>query len=193
MSSYRYCPRCAGELGPKMVGGRERLACPNCNFIHFGEFSIGVGGVVIDDGKVLLIRRGIEPFAGWWQIPGGYTEFDENIDAAVVREVQEESGILARPLSILGVRNAIGGIVNGQGSTNVYVMFLMEKLSGEAHIDGDESSGASFVPLSEVETMDKVQNLTKWAIGTALRHHGGFEKIEEEALQRPGATLFGLR
>src|SRR5437773_11961442 len=89
-TALAFCPRCASELSSRHDGGRERVACPSCSYVFFGDFSIGVGGVVIRDGRALLIRRGQEPRRGWWQIPGGYVEHDEQFDAAVVRERSEE-------------------------------------------------------------------------------------------------------
>lgn len=169
-------------------GGRERLACPACGYVFFGEFSIGVGGVVIRDGKALLIRRGQEPRRGWWQIPGGYCEHDEPIDVAVVREVYEEAGIRARVENVIGLRHSLGA-----PSANVYVIFRLTPLEGEPRHDGDEITGAGFFSPAEIAQMDKVQSLSKWAIQTALRQPRGFQKIDEPAdLARPGYTLYGV-
>jgi ADP-ribose pyrophosphatase YjhB (NUDIX family) len=188
-----YCPKCGAKLGTKLEGGRERIACSECSYIFFGDFSIGVGGVVIRDGKALLIRRGVEPFAGWWQIPGGYAEHDEEIEQAVEREVFEESGVRARALRVLGIRNSLGKPGTGQPSTNVYVIFLMEPLEGEAQMDGGESTGADFFSIDEIEGMEKAQNLSKWAIRAALADSSGLEKVDDPTLRRPGYVLFGVK
>ena len=184
----KYCPKCAAELATKHDGGRDRVACPSCSFVFFGDFSIGVGGVVIRDGKALLIRRGQEPRRGWWQIPGGYVEHDESFDEAVVREVYEEAGVVARVDNILGVRHSLG-----EPSANVYVIFRLTPVEGEPHADGEEITGSGYFSIEELETMEKVQGLSKWAITTALERADGFHKISEPAdLARPGYTLFGL-
>jgi ADP-ribose pyrophosphatase YjhB (NUDIX family) len=183
-----YCPKCGVRLTARQEGGRERLACPECSFVHFGEFSIGVGGVVIRDGKVLLIRRGQEPFKGWWQIPGGYAEHDEEIEQAVEREVYEESGVSARAKWVLGIRNSLG-----QPSTNVYVIFLLEAERGDARVDGEESADVGFFSPEEIASMEKVQNLSKWAIRAALSGKEGLLKVEDPNLRRPGYLLYGLR
>ena len=93
-----FCPRCGTPLVSQMEGGRERPACPapDCRYFHFGDYSIGCGGVVIRDGKGLLIQRGINPNRGAWQLPGGYVEADEDIVEAVQREVLEEAGVEAK-------------------------------------------------------------------------------------------------
>jgi ADP-ribose pyrophosphatase YjhB (NUDIX family) len=54
---------------------------------------VGVGAVVLDGDSVLLIRRGQEPLKGQWSIPGGAVELGERLDAAVAREVREETGL----------------------------------------------------------------------------------------------------
>jgi ADP-ribose pyrophosphatase YjhB (NUDIX family) len=183
----KFCPKCGTQLGSRQDGGRERPACPGCGYVHFGEFSIGVGGVVLREGKALLIRRGQEPYKGWWQIPGGYAERDELIEQAVEREVWEESGVRARASRVLGLRNMVGDT-----STNVYVIFTLEPLDGEARQDSVETVEAGFFSLAELETMDQVQNLSKWAIRAALAGEGGFVPVTENNLTRPGYLLYGL-
>lgn len=184
----KYCPKCASELTTKLDGGRDRLACPSCSYIFFGDFSIGVGGVVVRDGKVLLIRRGQEPSRGWWQLPGGYCEHDESIHDAVAREVWEEAGVRARIENVIGLRHALGA-----PSANVYVIFRLTPVDGEPRADGEEITGAGFFSLEEIASMEKVQGLTKWAINTALARPDGFTRVPDSpGLGRPGYTLFGL-
>jgi ADP-ribose pyrophosphatase YjhB (NUDIX family) len=62
---------------------------------------VGVGGVVIDDGKVLLIRRGSEPLKGRWSIPGGILELGETLTQGVARELLEETGVQVRVLDLI--------------------------------------------------------------------------------------------
>jgi len=64
---------------------------------------VGVGGVVIDRGRVLLVRRGHAPLKGEWSIPGGLVEVGETLKQAVAREVEEETGLLVKPVDLLGV------------------------------------------------------------------------------------------
>jgi ADP-ribose pyrophosphatase YjhB (NUDIX family) len=173
----KYCPRCAQALTSKHEGGRDRLACPDdsCRFVHFGDFSIGVGGVVTQDGKVLLIRRGHEPGRGWWQLPGGYAEHDEAIVEAVEREVLEEAGVKAKAVEILGFRHSVGGPGSiGGPSTNVYIVFRLEPDPDCAPFcDQDEITGAEFWDVDELLAHERVQNLTKWAIGWAREGKAG--------------------
>ncbi len=57
-------------------------------------YNVGVGGAVVQDGKLLLVRRASRRGHGNWQIPGGFIEPDETIELAVVREVAEDAGVL---------------------------------------------------------------------------------------------------
>jgi 8-oxo-dGTP diphosphatase len=69
--------------------------------------AVGVGAVVIWDGRVLLIRRGKEPLRGRWLVPGGTVELGESLEEAVVREVREEAGIEVVPREVLTVFDRI--------------------------------------------------------------------------------------
>jgi 8-oxo-dGTP diphosphatase len=64
---------------------------------------IGVGGVVIDDGRTLLIRRGSHPLKGEWSIPGGLFEVGETLEQGVVRELAEETGLEIRVVELIEV------------------------------------------------------------------------------------------
>ena len=61
---------------------------------------VGVGGVVIDRGRALLIRRGSEPLKGEWSIPGGMLELGEELAAGVRRELKEETGLDVEPTGV---------------------------------------------------------------------------------------------
>ncbi len=193
---WRYCPNCSMPLTMKMEGGRERIACADedCGFIHFGNFSIGCAGVVIRDGKALIVQRGIEPFRGSWQIPGGYVEADEPILEAVEREVREESGVIAKVRDVVGFRHSVGGSIGGP-ATNIYLVFRLDYLSGEPSDADSEVMGAGFFSLEEMEQIPGVQGLSKWAIKKAMAADEGGSGLAPDSLggpQRPGFSVFGL-
>jgi ADP-ribose pyrophosphatase YjhB (NUDIX family) len=191
----QFCPRCATPLSLVHTGGRDRPTCRSCGYIFFGEFSIGVGGVVLRGGKALLIRRGHEPGRGWWQIPGGYAEADEEVVDAVEREVLEEAGIPARVVDVLGFRHSVGGPGSiGGPSTNVYIIFRLEPLDDrEPSFDQDEITGVGYFSLEEIYANGRVQNLSIWGIETALLGASGLQTIHRNPdPRRPGWRLFGL-
>jgi mutator protein MutT len=112
-------------------------------------YNIGVGGAVVDDDRLLLVRRASRRGHGNWQLPGGYIEPDETIEEAVVREVKEETGVTAEVQGVVGLRNRYDVDV-GNG---VYVILLLRKVSGEPIADGHEVDRAEFF------TLDKIQEL----------------------------------
>ena len=68
---------------------------------------VGVGAVVVQDGRVLLVRRGTEPLKGHWTLPGGMLEVGEALTAGVVREVSEETGLDVEPIELIELLDRI--------------------------------------------------------------------------------------
>lgn len=68
---------------------------------------VGVGAVVVDSGRVLLVQRGNEPMKGRWSIPGGLLEIGESLAASLTREVREETGLLVEPIELIELLDRI--------------------------------------------------------------------------------------
>jgi 8-oxo-dGTP diphosphatase len=68
---------------------------------------VGVGAVVVDEGRVLLVRRGSEPLKGQWSLPGGMLELGESLIAGVIREVREETGLAVEPVELVELLDRI--------------------------------------------------------------------------------------
>src|ERR1700738_2736259 len=102
---------------------------------------VGVGGVVIDNGRALLIRRASEPLRGEWSIPGGMLELGETLEQGVARELLEETGLQVRVLELIEVFERIVYAPNGEradvdgleGPRFHYVIadYLYERVRGE--------------------------------------------------------------
>ena len=75
--------------------------CPKCG--RFNNRGVSVDAVIIKDNKILLIKRGVNPFQGYWALPGGYVEWDESTEEAVAREVSEEIGLTVESCKLIGV------------------------------------------------------------------------------------------
>jgi len=106
---------------------------------------VGVGGVVIDKGRALLIRRGSEPLLGQWSIPGGTLELGETLQEGVARELFEETGVTVRVLDLIEVFERINPYTPPESrELNVRPRFhfviadyLCERISGEIRAGGD--------------------------------------------------------
>ena len=105
-----------------------------------------MGGVVLIDGRVLLIRRGKEPLRGRWVIPGGTVELGETLQEALVREVQEETAVTVRPREVVLVFDRIHR--EGHAVTYHYVIvdYLCDYVSGEPRAGSDAEAVALVAP-----------------------------------------------
>ncbi len=92
---------------------------------------VGVGAVVVEHDRVLLVRRGTEPMKGHWSLPGGLVELGEPLTAAVVREVKEETGLAVEPLELVELLDRI--YHEGEGVRYHYVIanYLCLVVGGE--------------------------------------------------------------
>ena len=129
---------------------------------------VGVGGVVVDDGRALLIRRGSEPLRGQWSIPGGMLELGESLQAGVARELREETGLEVRVLDLIEVFDRIyvqepvdGRPVDGRPRYHyVIVDYLCERISGEARA-GSDVTDAVFAREDELEQYHLTETATR--------------------------------
>jgi len=156
-----YCSSCGSPMETRDVDGTPRRACTRCSFVHWGNYSIGVGALVVKEDKVLLVRRAQEPGKGYWTNPGGYIEQLEPIEETIVREVAEECGVEAKVKGVVALRDQPRGI------HNVYIAFEMDYVGGEPRPDEVEVDAAGFYGLDEMREMN-VAPFTKWLVDVAL-------------------------
>ncbi|MCK4823748.1 NUDIX hydrolase [bacterium] len=94
-AEYRFCFKCGHRLSLKVIDPTEpeRLVCSACNATTYIDPKIAVGSIIIISGKIVLLKRGIEPGYGKWVFPGGYVNRGEVLEDAAVRETKEEANI----------------------------------------------------------------------------------------------------
>ncbi len=102
---YRFCPRCGHALTARCLkpGEPNRLCCNGCEFVFYLDPKLAAGVVTEQEGRVLLLRRAIEPAYGSWVFPGGFVDRGEHPEQAAVREAREEAGVDVRLESLLGI------------------------------------------------------------------------------------------
>ena len=130
---------------------------------------VGVGGVVIQDGRALLIRRGTEPLKGEWSIPGGMLEVGETLVAGVERELLEETGLKVRVIELIEVFERIShaetpGAVRKANARPQYhfviVDYLCEVMSG-APIAGSDVTDLAFATEEELPRFNLTPTATR--------------------------------
>lgn len=106
---------------------------------------VGVGAVIIENSRVVLVKRAQPPLQAQWSIPGGVLEVGELVRDAAIREAGEETGLTVEPGELLGVFDRV--LRDGKGSVQyhyVLVDFLCRRLSGELTAAGDASDARWF-------------------------------------------------
>ncbi len=145
----------------------------------------GVSGVVRDDdGRVLLARRSDN---GRWSVPAGIVDPGEQPADAVVREVFEETGVVAAVEELAGVATHPVVYPNGDVCEYLNVWFRCRAVGGQARVDGDESTEVGWFSPDALPTLDGWSRLR---IGTALDTSGPWFAAPGErhpALQQPDA------
>lgn len=117
---------------------------------------VGVGAVVIDGTKVLLVRRGNEPLKGEWSLPGGAVELGETLQQGVVREVLEETGLVVAPAGIVEVLDRItqDEVLQDGASGRVRYHFVLVdfvcRVTGGALREGSDADEVRWVAREEL-------------------------------------------
>lgn len=137
--AFKFCPKCAGQLIPQK---ENSLECVLCHF-HLYINPLPTNGVIIENkkGEILLVKRAFTPKKGWWDVPGGFIQPQESVEASVKRELREElcvEVVIKRLIGIYTDTYLFDGVIN-------YTMCIM--------VSADIKSGA-ITPGDDVETYE---------------------------------------
>ncbi|MDE2901833.1 MAG: NUDIX hydrolase [Chloroflexota bacterium] len=108
---------------------------------------IGVGGVVRMGDGILLVRLTYSDIKGRFMFPGGKVDPGESLEAALVREVEEEAGVVAEPEVLVAVRHRVDA-----GELNTYLVFSMRHVRGEPRPNGRETDAVAVVDAERLRT-----------------------------------------
>jgi ADP-ribose pyrophosphatase YjhB (NUDIX family) len=102
---FRFCPKCGGRLGRQRLkpSEPERLVCSACSFIFYDDPKVAACAIPTLDGKIVLLKRGIEPSYGKWVFPGGFLDRGERVEDAAIRETWEEVNLQVEITRLLNV------------------------------------------------------------------------------------------
>ena len=136
---------------------------------------VGVGAIIIEGDRVVLVKRGHPPLAGEWSIPGGVLEMGETLRQAAVREALEETGLAVETGELLGVFDRILRDADNRTRYHyVLIDFLCRRSAGELQAAGDAAEARWFT-RSEVSKLSLAED-------TAEVIQLGFEKLGNGAV-----------
>jgi ADP-ribose pyrophosphatase YjhB (NUDIX family) len=158
---YKFCPVCGSALEPRVLKITEpkRLVCTNtaCGFVFYLDPKIAVGTIIrMPGGRIVLVKRAIEPGYGKWVFPGGYVDRGEEITLAAVREAREEAGLDVR-------LDHLVNIYSYAGRAPVIIVYAATMLSGDLAVD-DEGLEAREFDLDQIPWDDLAFRSTREAL-----------------------------
>lgn len=134
-----YCLRCGTGLVDAVRFGRTRRVCPACGWIYFTDPKVAAAVLVEQEGKVLLVRRAMEPGRGLWTLPAGFVDAGEDPARAAERECLEETGFHVQVTELLTV---LSGQEHSRGA-HIIIFYRAIIMGGEAQA-GDDVDAVGF-------------------------------------------------
>ena len=129
----------------------------------------GVGALILRRSSILLVQRARSPLKGYWSLPGGLIETGETIEAALQREVLEETGLIVRPKKMFEIFERI--ILDAQGRAEYHYIlhdYLCTVVGGELEA-GDDAGGVAWVQHDKLKTLQLTEG-TLEVIERAFEH-----------------------
>jgi len=145
---FAYCPKCATPLITRQVGDKPRRACPDCGYVYYTDPKVGVGVLVVENGRLLLVRRAMNPQKGKWSIPAGFVDSGEDPQKTAVREALEETNLDVEITGLDGVYFN-PNTKPGQAGASIFIMYRADILSGQLRA-GDDADDAGFFDLDKL-------------------------------------------
>jgi mutator protein MutT len=115
---------------------------------------VGVGGVVLEGERVLLVRRAHPPLAGHWSLPGGAIELGETLESATVREIREETGLDVSVRGLVDVVDRIHRTADGRVEYHFVVIDYLCVPAGTAAVAGSDAADVRWVSVADLASCD---------------------------------------
>lgn len=150
LNEIGFCYRCGGLLTPRSHPDDRRLrqVCTICGRIHYRNAKPCAGALVERDGRLLLVKRAIEPYRGCWDIPGGFLEADEHPEVGAAREVREETGLLVELTDLFGIY--MGRYSYDDGGAYCLNVYYSARVIGGTERPSDDAAGLAWFGSDEL-------------------------------------------
>ncbi len=142
---FSFCPKCGNPLQIRSSEQVPRLHCQACDFIFYQNPVPAVAAILVQNKKVLLVKRKFEPRIRDWSLPAGFVEFGETLKDALLREVKEETNLEI----LIGPLFDVYSAMDDPRNHVVLIVYWGEILSGELKA-GDDALETSFFPLDQL-------------------------------------------
>ena len=144
---YQYCPFCGRQLIFRTTPEKERLYCTACDWTYYPHIATSVGAIIQKDNQVLLVKRDIEPFKGYWQLPAGFIEYGEHPHTALEREVEEETGLQVKDIEFFQLFQVND---DPREPGHLFLSFKTKVSSGSISTDENENSDIAWHSLDDL-------------------------------------------
>ncbi|HBU22815.1 MAG TPA: NUDIX hydrolase [Chlorobaculum sp.] len=130
MKSFAFCPLCATPLNESFIGGRDRMSCPRCGWVHYiNPLPVAIALTVNRNNELLMIRRAHEPAFNEWALPGGFLEAGERPEEGCLRELFEETSLEGTIDKLIGVWHLESGLYGSLIAVAYRVIAAHERIS----------------------------------------------------------------
>ena len=151
LHGWRFCPRCGAELAVEPT----RAVCPGCDSIYYANSAPAVGALCEDDlGRLMLVRRGVEPRKGKWDTPGGFLEEGEPPLDGLRRELREETGLEIEPDRFFGAFTDLYG--DGPGAPSILSLNWTARILGGTPAAADDISEIRWFAADELPGEEEI-------------------------------------
>ncbi len=144
MENIRYCTQCGNAVETRIPSddSRPRAVCPHCHHIQYSNPKIVVGCLLTHGEKVLLCQRDIEPRIGYWTLPAGYMENNEDTSEGALREAREEACAVGEQMRLFAVYDL-------PRISHVYLLYCGVLVDGYAAV-GEETRAVSLLAEADI-------------------------------------------
>ncbi|SHF59206.1 NUDIX hydrolase [Dysgonomonas macrotermitis] len=145
---FKYCPKCGSDRF--VINNFKSKCCESCHFIYYFNPSSATVSVIINKKKELLVAtRASDPAKGTFDLPGGFVDMNETAEEAVIREVNEETGLQINSVRYLfSIPNTY--LYSGFEVQTTDMFFLCETNDDSSFSAHDDVAALQFIPISEL-------------------------------------------